>query len=144
MHTVFLSAAVGLLLALGVGVSATVTGMDRDRSLYPVILMAIAALYGLFGTIDGASSVIALEVVGIVPFAALAVVGFRRSLWLVVVGLFCHGVYDFVHARLITDTGVPPWWPVFCLAYDATAALYLAALLVRARVPARLPAHLAR
>lgn len=33
--------------------------------------------------------------------------------------------------------GVPPWWPVFCL---AMAAAYLARLLVRSTVNAR-PAH---
>lgn len=62
---------------------------------------------------------------------------FRRSLWIVGGGLFCHGVYDLVHSRFIDSAGVPAWLPVFCLAHDATAVLYLAVLLRRSTVPAR-------
>ena len=124
-------------MALAVGILATVSGMDRDRALYPVTLIAIAALYGLFGAIDGTPAVIVAEVAGMVPFAALALLGFRRSLWVVVFGLAGHGVYDLLHAHIVDDAGVPAWWPVFCLAYDVTAALYLAFLLGRSTVPTR-------
>jgi hypothetical protein len=137
MNPIFVSASIGLVMAFVVGVLATATRMDRDRALYPVVLIAIAALYALFGTIDGRPGVIATEVACMVPFAALALLGFRRSLWIVVGALACHGVYDLLHARFIDDAGVPAWWPVFCLAYDATAALYLAFLLGRSTVPAR-------
>ena len=131
MDATVVPAAIGVVMALAVGAAATVTGMDRDRALYPVVLISIAALYGLFGTIDGTPGVIAVEVVGMVPFAIAAVMGFRRSLWLVAAGLLGHGIYDLLHPHIVTDTGVPPWWPVFCLAYDATAALYLAVSLTR-------------
>jgi hypothetical protein len=62
-------------------------------------------------------------------FIALAVAGFRSSAWLIVVGLAGHGVFEFFHPYLITDPGVPAWWPQFCLAYDVTAAVFLAWLL---------------
>jgi drug/metabolite transporter (DMT)-like permease len=137
MNVTFVSASVGLVIALAVGILATVTRMDRDRALYPAMLIMIAALYGLFGAIDGTPGVIATEVAGMAPFAVLALLGFRRSLWIVVFALAGHGVYDLVHPRIVTDTGVPAWWPVFCLAYDVTAALYLAVLLRRSTVPAR-------
>ena len=137
MDVHMVSACIGVALALGVGIAATAVGMDRDRALYPAVLIAIAALYGLFGTIDGTPSVIAIETAGMVPFVVAALVGFRRTLWFVVVGLLCHGIYDFLHGRIVHDAGVPPWWPLFCLAYDATAALYLAGLLVRSTVTAR-------
>lgn len=137
MDVHMLSAYIGVALALGVGIAATAAGMDRDRALYPAVLIAIAALYGLFGTIDGSPSVIAAETAGMVPFVGAALLGFRRSLWFVVAGLLCHGIYDFFHGRIVHDAGVPPWWPLFCLAYDATAALYLAWLLARSTVTAR-------
>lgn len=137
MDVHMLSACIGIALALGVGIAATAAGMDRDRALYPAVLIAIAALYGLFGTIDGTPSVIAAEVAGMVPFVVAALLGFRRTLWFVVAGLLCHGIYDFIHGHLVHDAGVPPWWPLFCLAYDATAALYLAWLLARSTVTAR-------
>jgi len=137
MNATFVSASVGLVMALAVGILATVTRMDRDRALYPATLIAIAALYGLFGTIDGTPAVILAEVAGMIPFAALALLGIQSTLWIVGFALAGHGVYALLHARIVTDTGVPAWWPVFCLAYDVTAALYLAVLLRRSTVPAR-------
>jgi len=39
-------------------------------------------------------------------------------------------VFDFIHHAVITNPGVPAWWPGFCLAYDLTAAVYFAVLVV--------------
>ena len=55
----------------------------------------------------------------------------ESSLWIVVATLVGHGVFDFVHHRLIENPGVPPWWPGFCLAFDVAAGGFLAVLLVR-------------
>ena len=68
------------------------------------------------------------SLVGLV-FIAVAVAGFKSSLWLVAVALAAHGIYDFVHDMFIVNPGVPPWWPAFCGAYDVVAAVYLAWLL---------------
>jgi len=40
-----------------------------------------------------------------------------------------HGILDLAHAHLLTNPGVPKWWPMFCLSYDVAAALYLGLLL---------------
>ena len=56
------------------------------------------------------------------PFAALAVLGFKGKLWIVVAALAGHGVFDAVHGSLVTNARVPIWWPAFCLAFDVTAA----------------------
>ncbi|MDB5931384.1 MAG: hypothetical protein JWR60_3091, partial [Polaromonas sp.] len=67
-------------------------------------------------------------------FFAVAIVGFKRNAWLIVVGLIGHAVFDFVHGHIVDNAGVPAWWPGFCLAYDVTAGACLATLLlVRAR-----------
>ena len=49
---------------------------------------------------------------------AVAIPGFRLNAWFVVGALVAHGVFDFVHHRLILNPGVPSWWPSFCLAHD--------------------------
>jgi hypothetical protein len=33
---------------------------------------------------------------------------------------------DAVHGQLIDNAGVPAWWPMWCLSYDAAAGAYLA------------------
>lgn len=121
---------VGAVLALGVGVFATVVGFDRDKAFYPVILAVIASYYVLFAIIGGAPGVMVVEAVILGGFLAVSVAGFRSNLWLVVVALLGHGVLDFVHPHLISNPGAPPWWPMFCLTYDVAAAGYLAARLL--------------
>ena len=64
-------------------------------------------------------------------FVAAASLGFRGSLWLVVAAIAAHGVLDFFHARLVSNPGMPEWWPAFCLTYDVAAAGYLAWRLTR-------------
>jgi hypothetical protein len=44
----------------------------------------------------------------------------------VVPALAAHGVFDLAHGRIISNPGVPPWWPAFCGTYDVTAAAFLA------------------
>jgi hypothetical protein len=43
--------------------------------------------------------------------------------------------FDFVHGYLVTNPGVPFWWPPFCLAYDVTAAAALAWFTIRRAQP---------
>ena len=120
---------VGALLAIAVGAFATVSGLDRDRAFYPTVMIVIAVLYSLFATMGASTKVLLLECAAGTVFLALAVVGFRRSLWLVVLALAGHGVFDLFHGRIIPDPGVPSWWPPFCLTYDVTAAADLAWLI---------------
>ena len=120
---------VGILLALAVSLSASFVGLDRDRAFYPTVLIVIASYYGLFAVIGGSMQTLAAESSAIFVFFALAFVGFKRNAWLVVIGLIAHAIFDFVHGHIIDNSGVPTWWPGFCLAYDATAGAYLTFLL---------------
>ena len=128
-----IAALVGVVLALAVGLFARVVGLDRDRAFYPTVLAVIASLYNLFAVMGGSTRALLSELVGTAVFLVAVVVGFKRSLWVVAAGLFGHGVFDFFHARLINDPGVPAFWPAFCGAYDITAAAWLAVMLLRSR-----------
>ena len=127
---------IGVVLALSIGLSATFLGLDRDRVFYPAVTMVVASYYALFAVMGGSGQVLAFEMVPVAAFLVAAVVGFKRSLWLVVVALAAHGVFDFFHGQLIANPGVPLWWPSFCGAYDVVAAAYLAWLLSRSKVRA--------
>lgn len=132
---------VGVLLALGVGVFATLARLDRERSFYPVVLIVIASYYALFAVMSGSLAALIAEAPVIALFAAVAVLGFKWNLWLVVAALAGHGLFDLVHPHLIANRGVPAWWPMFCLTYDLTAAAYLAALILRDRGALALRPH---
>lgn len=129
-------AIVGACLAFAVGVFATVVRLDRDRAFYPTVAIVIASLYSLFAVMGGSTRALMVESTVGVGFIALAVFGFRRSLWVVVAVLGLHGVFDLVHGSFIPNPGVPHWWPAFCLTYDVAAAGYLAWLIVSRRTRA--------
>ena len=79
----------------------------------------------------GTTESIVIETGVMLLFAGAAIAGFKRSLWLVVAALAAHGIFDWLHSSMISNPGVPPWWPHFCLAYDVVAAIYLAVRLKR-------------
>jgi hypothetical protein len=126
---------VGALLALAVGGLATLVHLDRDRAFYPTVLIVVASYYALLAVMGNSSHALIQESIAICVFLVAALVGFKSSLWLVVVGLAGHGLFDLVHGRVITNPGVPLWWARFCAAYDIIAAGYLACVLARRRTP---------
>ena len=125
----------GVVLAVVVGLFAGAVGFDRERSFYPVVLIAIAFLYVLFAAMAGSTNAIVVETIAALLFVAAAAFGFKKSLWIVVAGLAIHGVFDFFHHGIISNPGVPEWWPAFCLSYDITAAAFLGVLIRVRGVP---------
>jgi hypothetical protein len=129
---------VGIVLSVVVALFARAVGFDRDRAFYPTVIIVVALYYVLFAAMSGSAETVLLESIVMIGFAIAAVVGFKSSAWIVVGALAGHGVFDGFHGQVIQNSGVPVWWPAFCLAYDLGAAAILA-LLVR-RGPATVPA----
>jgi hypothetical protein len=122
---------VGVTLGLVVGGFAATSGFDRDRAFYPTVLIVIASYYALFAVM-GAPQHPALEIeiaIGLV-FAAIALLSFKTSLWLAAAGIAGHGFFDFfVHHALVTNPGMPVWWPGFCGTIDIVIGGWLASRL---------------
>ena len=131
--------ATGIALALLTGLVARLAGFDRDRAFYPTVLIVVASYYVLFAAMGGSVHALVVESIVMCAFACIAVVGFRSSLWLVAAALVGHGIFDFVHGRLVSNPGVPAWWPTFCLAFDAILAGWVALLLRCSTIAARRP-----
>jgi len=122
---------IGVGLAVAVCVFAMLTGFDRDRVFYPTVVAVNATYYILFAVMGSSTRALTLESLVAAAFFALAVVGFKKNLWLIVAGLAGHGVFDFFHHLLIQNPGLPVWWPGFCLSFDVLAGAVLAMLLLR-------------
>ena len=125
---------VGAFLALTVSILATLVGLDRDRAFYPTVMIVIASYYGLFAVMGGSTCALIIESVIMAGFLVVSILGFKLNLWILVGALFAHSIFDLVHGYLISNPGVPAWWPMFCLTYDISAAGYLAWLLKSSRV----------
>ena len=123
MIEALLGAAVGVLTIF---VARTIRG---QRWLYSIGLLVLPSLYALFALQAGEHGVGGKEMLYGLPFLAagllFAFVNVRQSA--VVVGVFwmLHGLYDLMHARLITNPGVPGWYPVWCFSVDVVIGAYL-------------------
>jgi hypothetical protein len=122
---------IGLLFALAIGVFGTLVGLDRSRSFYSVILIVIASYYCLFAVMDGSIAALWTEVAIFAMFGAVAVIGFKTNRWWIVAALVAHGLMDLIHHNLVSNPGVPVWWPPFCSAIDIALASYLALLIAK-------------
>jgi len=119
---------IGAVLGVAVGVFARLSEFDRDRAFYPTAMIVIASYYSLFAVM-GASphSTLEIEIAIGLLFSVFAVLGFKKSLWLAAAAITGHGVFDFfIHNALVTNPGMPVWWPGFCGTIDIVLGAWLA------------------
>ncbi len=134
----FMEYLIGVVLAAATCVVfGMLAGFDRERVFYPMMLVPIATYYILFAVMGGSTSALTIESLVACIFLMVAVVGFRKNLWLIVAALAGHGVFDFFHHLVIQNPGVPVWWPGFCGSFDVLAGGFLAVLLTRRSRSAR-------
>jgi hypothetical protein len=122
---------IGVGLAAAVCAFAMVSGFDRERVFYPTMVLVVAHYYILFAVMGSSTPVLALESLAAAAFLVLAIIGFKKSLWVTAAALAGHGIFDFFHHLLIQNPGVPAWWPGFCMSFDVLAGGFLAVLLMR-------------
>jgi hypothetical protein len=126
---------IDVVLGLAIGLVTSIVGMDRDRVLYPAILIVIASYYVLFAIMGGGAAIVSELVISVV-FLVAAIIGFKTNLWVVAIAVIGHGVQDLFHSRLIENAGVPVWWPMFCATIDVIIGFYLACRLSSGQIAA--------
>ena len=108
-----------------------------ERWLYSLGLLTLPSLYALFALRVGERSVSAREMLYGIPFLVagllFALVSIRQSAAMVGAFWVLHGLYDLIHGRLVTNTGVPGWYPIWCFSVDVVVGGYL--LWLSRRVP---------
>lgn len=108
--------------------------VNFERNLFAAFLAAMPLVYVVRYLFDStgreANSWLWVEVLGIPIFATFAVLGVKRSPWLLAIGIVVHGLaWDSWHYR--RSTYIPDWYAIFCMAVDLAFGAYVAA-----RVPA--------
>ncbi len=114
---------IGAALAVVIAITAKAARFDKDRSFYPTVLIVISAYYVLFAFMSGEA--IAEEIIVASAFIIAAFAG--GLVWPVLagIGIFLHGVFDFLHPIFITNSGVPVWWPAFCAGIDILLGVWV-------------------
>ena len=109
-----------------------VRGANFERYLIALFLAAMPFVYVLRYLLHSTANVpnfwAWVEVLGILVFGAFAVLGIKRSPWLLAIGILLHGLaWDLWHYR--NSTYIPDWYAIFCMAVDLAFAAYVAARL---------------
>ncbi len=127
---------IGLGVALAVAGLGSGVGFGRDRCFGPTVLIVTAGYYVLFAAVGGSTRSLVVEIVVACGFVLVAVIAFTSNLWLIPGAMAAHGVFDFFHHSLIQNSGVPVWWPGFCIAFDVIFGGWLGVVLLRRSQPA--------
>ena len=109
-------------------------GVTFERYLLAAFLVYMALVYVMrhlfVSTARAEKSWLWAEVLSVLIFATLAVLGVKLSPWFLAIGIAAHGLaWDSWHYR--NSTYMPDWYASACLAVDLAFGAYLAA-----RVPA--------
>ncbi|MFN8574751.1 MAG: hypothetical protein U0132_22040 [Gemmatimonadaceae bacterium] len=123
MIEAFLGAAVG---ALTIFVARLLRG---ERWLYSIGLLVLPGLYAFFALRADVPAVALTEMTYGIPFlfagVLFAAVSVRHSAVIVGALWILHGMFDLARSNLITNPGVPGWYPVWCCAVDVVVGAYL-------------------
>jgi len=94
-------------------------------TVYALGIAVIAAIYIGFAVADGRPKIIGVETGVAFAFVLVAAAAVTGSPWLLVAGIFGHGMKDLWQHRTQFVSGMR-WWPPFCMTVDfVVAAIFI-------------------
>lgn len=97
---------------------------ECEKLVYGSGLVVAALIYVGFGLFSGSVAWQLIEFGGVLIYAALAVLGIRRSGWFLGIGWASHVLWDLVVHNASTAF-VPRWYQFLCLGFDLFLAGYI-------------------
>ncbi len=96
-----------------------------ERLYLSIVLFVIALLYVAFGLHDGDPKHLREELIGLAIYGLLAAIGYRRSIWWLVVGIGGHALWDWAHKPDMLEGYTPTWYREYCIWVDLLLAGYV-------------------
>ena len=122
--------AIGVLVAAIVVLRFRAGKLETTRWAYPALLATFPLYYWVFAVYAADYGALPGELVASVAFLAIAYVSYAfrsfATLLLLSVGYVAHAAYDVHHDALLSNSGVPTWWPEFCGSVDVLLGSYVA------------------
>lgn len=97
-----------------------------EFTLYAAALVVAAGIYVAFGLVLGGKP-LGFELVQLVGFTALAVIGLRYAPVILAAGWLLHAGWDALHVLPSLSQHVPEWYVFACLSFDVALAGYIVA-----------------
>ncbi|MEQ1675870.1 MAG: DUF6010 family protein [Chitinophagaceae bacterium] len=96
------------------------------KIVYGLTLTGIGFLYVGYTWSDLLSLIITS--IQAIVFVALAYYGIKKSMYILALGFFLHGIWDLVYHPFDKPGLIPPQYDVFCLTIDFVIGIYLLVL----------------
>lgn len=126
-----IEAAIGIAIGVAIALSAIAIAraLRWQHWYYSATLILLPLVYGAFALGAGAGNIALNELLLGIPFlvvgTGLLFRGMRRSAILVGCLWLSHGAYDLVHDLLLSNPGVPSWYPALCAGFDLSIGSYV-------------------
>ena len=124
----------GLAVGLGFVAFTRKYGEEVERRLLALCLMGAALVYVLLAVAAYDSGWMAIELIGLLIFSALAQLGYKRSpLWLAA-GWAAHPLWDaLLHLSGVGANVAPSIYVFMCIGFDVAVAGYIVMKMIRRR-----------
>jgi hypothetical protein len=121
---------VNILIGLGLGALTIILHLSLSKSkgleLTSFLLVVIASIYYGFAFLSTHKGARIIEIIVASAFVMMAIFGLWISPWILIAGLFLHGLWDIAHhTKMFRLAKIPEWYVPFCAAYDWVIAVYL-------------------
>lgn len=101
-------------------------GEVAERRVLAFSLIAAALIYAIFAAASEAPGWIAVELIGILIFSALAELGLKRSILWLAVGWAAHPLWDAgLHLSGMGANVAPTLYVLICIGFDVSVAAYI-------------------
>jgi len=114
---------------LGIALILLARSVRAESRIFSVALMLLPLVYVAFALAAREWDAAVLELALGAPFilAGALCLTFRTPISVVAIGLLwvIHAAYDISHDRLLVNSGVPGWYPLFCATLDMVVGFYV-------------------
>ncbi|MCF6320881.1 MAG: hypothetical protein L3J32_03835 [Rhizobiaceae bacterium] len=120
--------------ALGVGTIFIHLLLSKKQGLEftSMLLVLIGSIYYGFALLSHNRNAAIVEIAIASVFVAMGIFGLWISPWILIIGLFLHGLWDIAHHNQNSYlVEIPKWYIPFCATYDWIIALYLVFLTLK-------------
>lgn len=100
----------------------------HELIVYGIALAATAGAYVVFALLNGATSALPHELLGVILYGGLGLAGLWCWPLLIALGSAGHVAWDLASSGGNSPSYAPSWWPTVCVGTDLFLAGYITAL----------------
>lgn len=122
-----------IFIGLGLGLLTIIIHEELNElkrlELTSFLLVLIGSVYYGFALLSKHKKTMVIEIIVATMFVVMGVFGLWFSPWILVIGLFLHGIWDISHHNSSFKlVKIPQWYIPFCATYDWVIGVYLTIL----------------